>query len=189
MGAIAAAAAARNARQIVGVVHRAERIAVRGDLMHEAIDDIHIRERRLRERDRARCDKPFHYGRVTLGDVSTERGIPTRRRRARDGNLILHREWQSGCRPELRAACTHAIDRPRRLEHASGVDRVGDVEILVCVVLLQQLRDVRFGRDVAVPDPRDNVLRTEGEEVIVRLMRRGRDSKRRDRCGCAGCEV
>jgi hypothetical protein len=65
---------------------------VRGDLVHEAIDDIHVRERRLAERDRARRDEVLDHGRMTLRDVSLERGISARRGISCDGNLILHRE-------------------------------------------------------------------------------------------------
>jgi hypothetical protein len=54
----------------------------------------------------------------------------------------------------------------------------------MCVVLLQQLRDVRFGGDVAVRDARDSLARSEGEDVIARLRRR-RASKRRKCCGDA----
>src|SRR4029453_18004958 len=78
-GAASAAAAARNASRIVWVVNRPERLAVRGDLVHEAINNRHVRERSHAERNPASRDQTLNHDRMTLRDVSLERAIPARR--------------------------------------------------------------------------------------------------------------
>jgi hypothetical protein len=154
-------------------VHRAERLAVRGDLVHETIDDIHVRERRLAERDRARRDETLDHGRMTLRDVSLERASSARRRKACDGNLILHRERQPGRRAELGAASARPIDGAGSLQHAGSVDRRRDVGDPKHLVLLQQFSDVCFGGDVAAQ------MRATASRA------RGREEASLDCCACA----
>jgi hypothetical protein len=162
-------------------VNSPERLAVRGDLVHEAINDRHVRERSHAERDPAGRDHTVNHDRMTLRDVSLEGAISARRGVACDGNLVFHREGQPCGRPEPVPARTRPIDRASGFQHACAVDRIGYVEILVRVVLLQQLRDVCLGRDVAASDARDGFARPHGEGVIAQMLCRACHSKMRKR--------
>ena len=139
-------------RGIVRVVHRAERLAVRRDLVHETVDHVHVGERRHGEGDRAGADEAIDRGGAALRHVFTERAVAARRRVACHRDLILHRERKPEGRSERCATRAHPVGQTSGLHHASRVDRVCDVECLVRFVV----REHRSGLDVelAVTDAR-----------------------------------
>jgi hypothetical protein len=137
-GAAAAAAAASDAGRIVGVVNRAERVAVRGRLVHQPVVGNHVGKRRHTEWDCASGDQPLHNHRVALRQVALERLVTARRRIALDLNLVFHRKRQSSRQTQSGPASPRAINRAGRCPAFN----------IQCRVVITMRHEATFGASV-----------------------------------------